>query len=371
GGIAHDFNNILAPIFGYTELALGDVPPDSKTALFLKEVLTSGKRAKELVHQILTFSRKTEHAMKPLLIQPIVKEVLKLMRSSIPTTIDIQQNIDMECGPVNADPIQIHQLVMNLCTNAFQAMPNTSGVLRVTLKSATLHGNEPDFSELTPGDYLLIMISDTGKGMDADLLSRIFEPYFTTKSQGEGTGLGLSVAHGIVRNHGGQITVHSDPGIGTTFHIYLPMLKSLVPPDAKLFETPVIPGVGSEHILFVDDEIALVQAYEQILTKLNYQVSVFSDPVQALNAFHEQPDEYDLVITDQTMPHLQGSELAQEILTIRPDIPVILCTGYSSHFSEEKALDIGISEYLMKPLEKRTLAESIRRLLDDHKKHTL
>ena len=366
GGIAHDFNNILLPIIGYTEMAITDVPKDSLIRKNLAEVLKAAELAKGLVRQILTFSRLSEKERKPLMMQPIIKESLKLLRASLPSTIEIRQNIDNECGAILADPTQIYQVMMNLCTNAYHAMREKGGILEVTLTEVDI--DSPDLIpnlDLNPGQYLKLAVSDTGHGMDRTVVERIFDPYFTTKSPGEGTGLGLSVVHGIVRSHDGYITVYSEPGEGTTFHIYLPRIDV----DAKVPEaisTEPAPK-GEEYILFVDDDEQIVNVVQQILERLGYHVAARTSSVEALKTFQTQPEKYDLVITDLTMPNMTGTELAKRLIDIRPDIPIILCTGFSEAISEEKAKAIGIREYVMKPITMYDLAMTIRKALDKDK----
>jgi PAS domain S-box-containing protein len=336
GGIAHDFNNILLPIIGYTEMAMTDVPKDSLIRKNLAEVLKAAELAKGLVQQILTFSRRSEKERKPLKIQPIIKESLKLLRASLPTTVEIRQNIDNECGAILADPTRIYQVMMNLCTNAYHAMREKGGILEVALTEVNI--DSPDLIpnlDLNPGTYLRLAVSDTGHGMDRAVVERIFDPYFTTKGPGEGTGLGLSVVHGIVRSHDGYITVYSELGEGTTFHIYLPRIE-VKPKVPETISTEPAPK-GKEHILFVDDDEQIVNVVQQILERLGYHVAARTSSVEALEAFQAQPEKFDLVITDMTMPNMIGTELAKRLIDIRPDIPIILCTGFSEAISEEKA----------------------------------
>ncbi len=363
GGIAHDFNNILLPIIGYTEMAMTDVPKDSLIRKNLAEVLKAAELAKGLVQQILTFSRRSEKERKPLKIQPIIKESLKLLRASLPTTVEIRQNIDNECGAILADPTRIYQVMMNLCTNAYHAMREKGGILEVALTEVNI--DSPDLIpnlDLNPGTYLRLAVSDTGHGMDRAVVERIFDPYFTTKGPGEGTGLGLSVVHGIVRSHDGYITVYSELGEGTTFHIYLPRIE-VKPKVPETISTEPAPK-GKEHILFVDDDEQIVNVVQQILERLGYHVAARTSSVEALEAFQAQPEKFDLVITDMTMPNMIGTELAKRLIDIRPDIPIILCTGFSEAISEEKAKAIGIREYVMKPITIHDLATTIRKALN-------
>jgi len=363
GGIAHDFNNILGAILGYAEMAADDCPADSKVAYNITQVVKAGNRARELVKQILAFSRQTETDFIPLQPAVIITEALKLLRSSLPTTITIIQEIDRDAGDVLADPIQIHQVVMNLCTNAFHAMEKDGGILEVSLKKKELTGkdllNEP---HLQPGNYLQLSIRDTGVGIAPEDLERIFDPYFTTKEVGKGTGMGLSIAHGIVKNYGGSITCDSRPGEGTVFHIILPAVDSSSLQAGE--KTEVIPG-GNEHILLIDDEELLVEMSKRMLERLGYRVTAQTDSIKALAMFQNQPQEFDLVITDQTMPGMTGSKLAQRMLLVRSDLPIILCTGYSTLMSEEKAHSLGIKGFAMKPLTKKDIATLIRKVLDE------
>ena len=361
GGIAHDFNNILSAIIGYTELAVEDITDPERARNELKEVLKAGDRAKNLVGQILTFSRKTETAYSPIPIRTILKESLKMLRSVIPTTVEIRQDL-ADSGLVLSNPTQIHQIIMNLSTNAADAMDEAGGVLGVSLKRVGLDQNTADGLDVTPGTYLRLTVSDTGQGMPPEVMERIFEPYFTTKVLGRGTGLGLSVVHGIVKSHGGAIICRSVPKKGTTFEVYLPGIES----EKKATEpSPKEPlPTGKERILFIDDEAALAGLAEKVLSKLGYTVVTKSSSSEALQLFRKDPDKYDLVITDMTMPGMTGDKLAQKFMEIRQDIPIILCSGYSEHITVEKAKKIGIREFVMKPLEMKGLAETIRKVLD-------
>ncbi|MBU0680433.1 MAG: response regulator [Proteobacteria bacterium] len=363
GGIAHDFNNILTPIIGYTEMALWDLPPEGKTAQKLNEVLQASQRAKDLVSQILSFSRQDDQDRHPLEIQLVLKEALKLLRASIPTTIDIKTTLDQQCGPVLANPTQIHQIIMNLCTNAYHAMRETGGVITVALSQLKLGPHElADNADLKAGKYVLLEISDTGHGMSREICEKIFDPYFTTKAKGEGTGLGLSVVHGIVKHLDGYISVASELDRGTTFHIYLPVSEDNTK-TPKSLETAALPG-GQEHILVVDDEESITRLLKMSLESLGYQVTVFTTPETALNAFKAQPQAFDLLITDMTMPHITGDQLSKEILALRPDMPIIMCTGFSTLISAKQAAEIGIRKFLMKPVVKKDLAHAIREVLD-------
>ncbi|MBW2169460.1 MAG: response regulator, partial [Deltaproteobacteria bacterium] len=361
GGIAHDFNNILAAIIGYTEIASLQVAEDDKAKESLKEVLKSGRRAADLVKQILAFSRKGEQERIPVQIGLIVKEALKLLRASLPTTIEIHQNIESDTGIVEADPTQIHQILMNLCTNAGHAMREEGGILEVTLTNVDIDARTiRQYPDMSPGPYLRLSVSDTGEGMTPEILGRIFDPYFTTKEVGEGTGLGLAVVHGIIKDHGGAITVYSEPGKGTTFHVYLPVIEKAAEPEKETLKP--LP-TGHERILFIDDEPGLVEIGRVMLGELGYDVVVRTSSIEALELFRIKPDEFELVITDMTMPKMTGDKLAKELMQIRPDIPIILCTGFSKRITEEKAKEIGIKAFVMKPLVMRDLANTVRKAL--------
>jgi len=362
GGIAHDFNNILFPISGYAEMLLLDAPGDSPLHHGLSEILVGVKRAGDLAKQILTFSRQREHELKPLKVEIVVKEALKLIRSSLPTTIEIRQNVNKDYGLVMADPTQIHQIVMNLITNSYHAMEETGGNLNVTLKEVELEAGELIDSAMDPGSYVCLTVADTGMGMDQSVKDRIFDPYFTTKEEGKGTGLGLSVVHGIVKSHGGHISVYSEPGKGTEFKVYLPVIKEQKETEKVETDTPI--QKGDDRILLVDDQDIIVQIEKQMLERLGYHVTARSSSTDALEAFQMQPDKYDLVITDLTMPNMTGDKLAQKLMAIRPDIPVILCTGFSEKMSKEKAEALGIEGFLMKPVVMKDLSGMIRKVLD-------
>ena len=363
GGIAHDFNNILFPIIGYTEMVMDDVQKNSVARGNLEQVLKAANRATDLVRQILAFSRQSEQELKPLRIQLLLKEALKPLRASLPSTIEIRHKIDNNCGAVMADFTQMHQLIMNLCTNAYHAMRENGGLLEATLTEVELDSDDLRSNlDLNPGTYLKLIVTDTGHGMDRIVMERIFEPFFTTKDPGEGTGMGLSIVHGVVKSHGGRITVYSEPGEGTTFQVYLPRI------DIKGTEREIRPSEpvpkGKERILFVDDEVPIVQMMQQMLESLGYHVTARTSSIEALEAFHSQPDKFDLVLTDQTMPNMTGAKLAQKLIEIRPDIPIILFTGFSERITEESAKTIGIRQYVMKPVVRGELARAIRRVLD-------
>ncbi|MDG4474997.1 response regulator [Thiovibrio frasassiensis] len=363
GGIAHDFNNILAAILGYTELAKQKMIPESEPDHCLGEVLKATSRAKGLVQQILAFSRKGEQEMKPMRIQCVVKEALKLLRASIPSSIEIQQRIAPDCLPILADPTRIHQIIMNLCTNASHAMEAQGGTLSVLLENTALGEEEAQAHGLPAGGYVLLVVSDTGHGMGKEVLDHIFEPYFTTKEQGKGAGMGLAIVHGLVVGGGGKIIVASTLGQGTTFRIFFPQVSDKVAEEAHPEICSPSPK-GSECIFVIDDEQAIVAMEKIALERLGYRVRLFADSEEALAAFRADPQGCDLVVTDQTMPHLSGMELAKAFLQIRPDLPIILSTGYSSQASEEDALRAGIRRFIMKPLNISQLATAIREILD-------
>ncbi len=361
GGIAHDFNNILTAVFGYADLAMQYIPEENPAKAMVGEVLKASNRAKELVRQILAFSRKSSQDRCAIQLHLLVKETLKLLRASIPATIEIRQEISSESGYVTADPTQLHQVMMNLCTNAAQAMEEKGGVLavlltRVALRAEDLAG-EPD---LMPGPYLKLSVRDTGVGIAPEIMDKIFDPYFTTKSVGKGSGMGLAVVHGIVKKNGGMIRVHSQSGHGATFEVFLPVTMEAVEVDPATDEA--IP-LGRGHILFVDDEETIASMAQGLLPTLGYTTTTLTDSSKALELFRSQPDQFDLVITDQTMPRMTGEQLACALITIRPDIPIILCTGYSPQIDGAKARAAGIKAFLMKPFEKKELAQTILRLL--------
>lgn len=363
GGIAHDFNNILSAILGYADLARDEIPQGSPTRNYLDQVLKAGHRAKELVKQILTFSRKGQETPQPMRPSSIIKEALKLMRASLPTTIDIHEEIAPDCGIILASPTNIHQVVVNLCTNAFHAMENEQGVLNVKLTRMDLKKDEAAHrSGVSAGAYVELLVKDTGCGMDKATMDRIFEPYFTTKDIGKGTGLGLALVHGIVQDCRGFIRVESEPGKGSAFHLYFPVIEEK--PAKAEEEKPEILPRGNERVLAVDDEKVIVDICKARLERMGYTVTTYCSSKEALAAFRSSPDSFDLVITDQTMPHLPGSALAKELLQIRPNIPIILCSGYSSMVSEERAIDLGIRKFAMKPVSPRDLAMMVRDVLD-------
>jgi PAS domain S-box-containing protein len=364
GGIAHDFNNILGAVTGYSELALYKAKDGRPNRGDLEKVLKAARRATDLVQQILNFSRQAEQEIRAVYIVPIINEALKLLRASLPTTIEIQQEMDAPIGKINADSTQIHQIIMNLCTNAAHAMLDKGGILRITLQEIDQCAVDASvFPELEPGRYQRLSVSDTGYGIEKNDMDRIFDPFFTTKEKGEGTGMGLAVVHGIIKSYGGAISVDSEPGKGSTFNIFLPVdasVDSTTPIEVK--ETPL--PTGNEHILLVDDEDTLVDIGKQMIENLGYQVTAIQSSTAALEAFKAEPERFDLVITDQTMPKITGIQLAHEMLLVKPTLPIILCTGYSAQLSEEIIKKIGIKRMIMKPILVKEIAVAIRELLD-------
>ncbi|MDA3896672.1 MAG: ATP-binding protein [Desulfobacteraceae bacterium] len=361
GGIAHDFNNILSSIIGFTELSLDDVEQGSPLEENLQEVFTAGIRAKDLIGQILILSRQDAFEFMPIPINPVAKEAVKMLRSAIPASINIQGNICDKQLVVQANPTQIHQVLINLATNANHAMSETGGVLMVDVDYVSFDEISENIN-LTPGDYARITVSDTGTGINKDHLEKIFEPYFTTKAVGKGSGLGLSVVHGIVRSHKGDITVSSAPGKGTTFHVYLPLSEqqSIELPDTS--EEPL--PRGTEHILLVDDEPTIVKMLQRSLDRIGYTVTARPGSVEALETFCATPEKFDLIITDMAMPDMTGDKLADEIKKIRHDVPVILCTGFSDTIKIRTGPEMQIDEFLTKPVDRNKLLKVIRKLLD-------
>jgi PAS domain S-box-containing protein len=361
GGIAHDFNNILTSIIGFTELALDEASKGTTLEDSLQEVYSAGKRAKDLVKQILAFARQSEEKRSPVKPSVVAKEILKFIRSTIPTTIKIQQDIESD-ALIMGNATQVHQVLMNLCTNAAYAMDDSGGVLSVSLKDVVL--DKGLVAGMRPGDYVEIKVSDTGVGITPESIDKIFEPYFTTKGPGEGTGMGLAMVQGVVESYGGKITVDSQLEKGTTFTIYLPSTKKRS--DQMAYVPEELP-TGTERILFVDDEAPITKMGGQILERLGYSVTTRTSSVEALELFRSKPNDFDLVLTDMTMPNLTGDKLAVELMKIRRDIPVILCTGYSKKISDETASEIGIKAFAYKPVVKADLAKTVRKVLDEAK----
>jgi PAS domain S-box-containing protein len=364
GGIAHDFNNILSIIVGNTEMAMLDVPEWSPAQDNLKEVRDATLRARDLVKQILMFARQKEHTVSNIHLEPIAKESLKMLRASIPTTVEIREDIEEDLPSVLADPSQIQQIIMNLCTNAGQVMEAEGGALTVTLDSVVLEAPlHTMVQELSPGRYVRMQIKDTGPGIPAENMERIFDPFFTTKGVGEGPGLGLAVVYGIVQDRNGGITVESEEGRGTIFTVYFPA-SDVGSVEAKTEQKRELPP-GTERILFVDDEPMIMKLGQRMLEKQGYTVETRASGTDALECFRQDPHGFDLVVTDMTMPGMRGDRLAEEIMAIRPDIPVILSTGYSKQISNEKAREMGIRAFVMKPLTQHELANTVREVLDE------
>jgi PAS domain S-box-containing protein len=361
GGIAHDFNNILFPIVGMSEMLMEDFPPESETYSSAKEIFTAARRGSDLVKQILAFSRQSDHRLIPVQIQRILREVINLSRSTIPTYIDIDFNIQKECGMIMGDPTQMHQVAMNLITNAYHALEATGGKISVTLKETQLSREELSDPELKPGKYAEITVSDTGCGFDPSLKEKIFEPYFTTKETGKGTGLGLAVVYGIVKGHHGDIKIYSKIDRGTTVKVFLPLMESSY--DHLPNEIPQKVETGTERILLIDDEVSIAKVGKQMLERLGYKVTMCLNSPEALKAFSAEPNAFDLVVSDMAMPNMTGDRLARRLIEIRPDIPIIICTGFSEWLDEERAANIGIKGFLLKPVVKAEIAKMIREVL--------
>lgn len=363
GGIAHDFNNILSAITGYSELSLSILEPNSQASKYLTQVMEASRRAKELINQILMFSRETEQELRPTRVDFPVKEALKLIRASVPATIEIRSKILSKASAL-ADPTQLHQIVMNLCTNAAQAMRDNGGLLEVHLTDVTVDDGDncQDYPNAKPGEYIRLAVSDQGHGIDAQYIHRIYDPFFTTKKRGEGTGMGLSVVHGIVKSYGGFIYVHSRLGQGSTFEILIPA-KAYAGVRDTVLEMPI--PTGSESILFVDDETMIVDIAKKMLESLGYRVTARTNAMEALEAFKSNPDSFDLVVTDLTMPKMTGLDLAEKILQIRPGFPVVLCTGFDVTMNEEKIVAHGLQDIIYKPILRRDMATVVRKTLDN------
>ena len=361
GGVAHNFNNLLTPMLGFADLALRQLEPDNPVRPNIEQIIQAADRAKALVREILTFSRGGEEKRCLAQLHLVFKEALELIRASVPANIEIRENFDGGCGTVSCDALQMHQVLMSLCTNAFHAMHESGGILEVSLDSTEVdHELSWLRLNLNEGHYARLTVSDTGRGMDHATMEHIFEPFFTTKDAGEGSGLGLSVLHGIVLAHGGGVTVYSEPGIGTTFRIYLPM-QPQSGEEAALKNQPIM--TGSERVLFVDDEHAIVNMGKMMLEGLGYHVTATTSSEEAFRLLRTTPDDFDVLITDQTMPFMTGDRLAKEALNIRPDLPIVLITGFSEQVTELNYRDLGIREFAMKPLLTRDLADAVHRAL--------
>jgi len=365
GGIAHDFNNILFPIVGMSELLLEDLPPESNEREKAEEIYKAGKRGSDLVKQILAFSRQSDQKPIPTRIQKVLKEVSKLIRSTIPANIEINWDIQEDCGMVMAEPTQLHQIAMNIITNAYHAVDSGNGKINIQLKEKEFKKHSITKNQIKPGRYAMLSVSDNGCGIDSETLEMIFEPYFTTKEQGKGTGLGLAVVHGIVKEYGGEIFVTSESGKGSSFEVCIPLMKSKYIPLTDDLQS-LLPS-GAEKILVVDDEISIAKLEGQMLERLGYKVTISIGSHEALNFFEKSPKAFDLILTDMSMPNMTGDQLAYEIRQIRPDIPIIICTGFSERINKEKAEEIGVNGFLMKPIGKSDMAQMIRKILDKAK----
>ena len=359
-GVAHDFNNMLNAILGYTDLLLQDTPAESRQYTRIAEISKAGQRAAELVNQILAFSRQTRQEPIALHMQRLIKECLTLLHGSLPATIEINEQIDALCGAIYADPTQIHQVIMNLATNAYHAMQEQGGRLGIELVQVELAPG--DVSDLPPGPYARLRVTDSGHGIEPEIMQRIFDPYFSTKKSGEGTGLGLSTVHGIIKSHKGEITVLSKPGHGANFTVYLPVTKQEVIEEEKEREETALPIIN-KRVLFVDDALFNVQLGREMLSSLGCEVVGVCDSEEALQLFRDDPDHFDLVVTDQTMPKMTGMKLARKLLELRPGLPIIMVTGHGDLVTETQAAEIGVREFLMKPLRLDTLAQAMGRAI--------
>ena len=361
GGIAHDFNNILTPILGYSDIGMELTPPGERIHDFMKEIRNATMRAKELVHQILIFSRQSEEVQTLIHLGPIVKEVAKQQAAGLPNIIKVSHTVRVSEDLVLVNPTQVHQVLTNFCTNAAYAMKETGGELDIRLTQFNMGWrHRQEFPQLKKGSYLRISVKDTGTGIPDDVRDRIFDPFFSTKPSGEGTGMGLSVVHGIITALGGGIAIDSKQGEGSTFHVALPLAEAKPVEEAVVWEAP---PSGNERILFVDDEQGIAKMATHMLTSLGYEPVVTSSSLKALELFEENPDTFDILVTDQVMPDLTGSELAMKLRATRPELPVVICSGFSAQLTPEKAEDLGINEFLIKPIARKELGEAIRRAL--------
>jgi PAS domain S-box-containing protein len=362
GGIAHDFNNILVAVIGYAELSLGAMPKSSPLRRNLQQIIQAGMRARDLVQQILTFSRQEKREPKPLQIGILVKEALEMLRSTLPATIEIKQQFASKVENVMADPTQIHQVIINLCTNAAQAMEDEGGLLTVDLTQVDLKARDvAAHPGMQQGSYVRLTVSDTGQGIAPGVIGKIFHPYFTTKDKGKGTGLGLAMVHGIIKSYGGFINVQSQLDHGAVFQVYIPTIEQLVThddPQAGELAT------GNEHILLVDDEPLVIEVLQEMLELQGYRITAADGGTRALETFRKAPQAFDLVITDMTMPKLTGDRLSQEIKKIRTDIPIILCTGFSDKLADKCPLDYGVQDFMVKPIKQADLIKTVRNVLD-------
>ena len=363
GGIAHDFNNILSIILGNSELALDNLEDNSPIRQNIEQIFEAGNRAKEITHQLLSFCRKGDSKRLPLNLNAIVGNSLKLMRASIPSNIEIHHNLLDEAHTVLGDATQIHQILINLCTNASHAMEEQGGRIVVSLEDVTIRSSQvTQYNDLASGKYIKLVVSDNGHGIDPQIMDQIFDPYFTTKEVGKGTGMGLSLVQGIVKNHGGDIRVESELNRYTTVTIFLPIIDEAENElDVSVSEEL---ATGNERILLVDDEVMIVDVMNQFLSQLGYQTTAMTDSPAALETFRSQPEQYDLVITDMTMPKLTGIQLTRAIREVRNDIAVIICTGFSEQISIERSKELGIQAFIMKPVVMGEMAKTIRNVLD-------
>lgn len=366
GGIAHDFNNILTPILGYAELAATAMTEDCPIKADIEQIIQGALRAKELVKQILDYSRPGKGALVELNLAALAREALGLIKASMPASITIRHRLETE-SLILAEPTKIHQVIMNLCTNAMHAMQETGGELSIVTEEVCVTSEDARLSRegLIAGDFIKIEIADTGHGMERHILERIFDPYFTTREPGKGTGLGLSVVHSIIQNHGGFINCYSEPGGGTVFRVYFPLLKSgHIIGEA---EDKAILATGNEHILVIDDEEVITTLVAKTLQALGYAVTSATDPLAALETFESNPGRFSLIISDVTMPGINGAELVRRVKNLCPTLPIILCSGFSDLINEEKARALGVNRYLMKPIIRRDLAMAVRTCLDEKK----
>ncbi len=361
GGVAHDFNNILTPIMGYTELLLNEGPDQTFNREHLNQIYSAAVRAKALVQQILSFSRQDKVETRPVEVELIVKEALCLLRATIPATIEIKQDIEGNCGIIDADPTQVHQVVMNLATNAWHAMEDRGGKMSISLRGHRVMESDPMTADVAPGEYVVLSVADTGTGIPPEVLNKIFNPFFTTKEKDKGTGMGLSQVHGIIQQMGGAIDVDTIPGQGSTFRVYIPVSKTK---RAQSLERPDNIVGGGEHILLVDDELQIVEMRIHQLQELGYKVSGHQDSTRALEAFRENPQQYDLIITDLAMPQFSGEQLVAAIREISLDVPVLMCTGLSGRITEQRCRALQIGALILKPVAFGELAGKIRSLLD-------
>lgn len=363
GGITHDFNNILFPMLGHAEMLKDAMPSENPLHQHVDVIIDSILRARDLVRQILTFSRQGEQVMRPIRLQPILKEALKLMRVTIPTIIDFKTDIDPECGIVMADPTQIHQIIMNLTTNAFHAMEEAGGKLCVSYRQTHLEDDPSPLRNLPRGEYALLTVADTGIGIQQEFMDKVFDPYFTTKEKQKGTGLGLSVVRGIVENCGGEIHIDSKRGRGTAVQVWLPIADDLHPETGDDENRPV--SGGNERIMLVDDDENVVLMIQIVLEGLGYKITAHTKSIDALNAFKEDPEGFDLIYSDVTMPLMTGDQLARKIREIRAGIPIILSTGFSGRIDSEKCREMGIQGFVMKPVSRQKIAGMVRKILDE------